>query len=130
MTNSQDIAGLIERLEGAKAYSFGVATDIPIAAEAATALRALVAENERLTGDVERGFQVLASVGVSRDRASVLSDGIMVFDQRMQREVQALRQRLEAAETVLDNVQHGVGCPGLWDKPCICGLDAYRSKQE
>jgi chromosome segregation ATPase len=121
---AQDIAGLIERLchEADEAFEAGYGSHEDSLREAASALRALVAENERLFNDCcelkAMAVDSMAAYAVTEKRRA---------DLEAERDV--LRQRLEAAETVLDNVQHGVGCPGLWDKPCTCGLDAYRSKQ-
>lgn len=53
---------------------------------------------QQSASDSSRSFQVLESLGIPKDRARTVHNGIMVLDLRYQREVQALRDRIKELE--------------------------------
>lgn len=52
----------------------------------------LASEVDPLLAELDRAFQILESVGVTRDRAKTVSNGVMVFEQRMKRELTSERE--------------------------------------
>lgn len=79
----------------------------------------------------ERGFQVLESQGVPRDRAKTVANGIMVFDQRMRREVQDLEaQNSRLKEALKEFGTHNLSCESIQEygtyhdpQSCTCGYE-------
>lgn len=81
---------------------------------------------ESLEQEQERAYSVLEMYGIPKERARSLATGIMVFDTRMQREVQSLETQLSESKAAvgelvecLSSFEYMVN-PGPEPTSCIC----------